>query len=158
MNKKYIWVILALLCFLTSCTSQNQKQNPKTDTTTFSTVKQATLTENFRFKIIDPQTELSVGDTITYTAKFENLTGNQYKLEHAMPLISMYIYPESEKPQDIVGASLLTTALSKNEIITKTYNARIQETGNYILRAFCSFSIDGEHYFYAEEIELTVTE
>ena len=76
-----------------------------------------------------------------------------------MPLITLYIYTPGEKPEDGVCSTLRETKISGLETIRKELSTQFTEPGEYRLRAYCSFSVEGENFYYeTDDYTITVTE
>lgn len=113
--------------------------------------------ESFSLSIKEPKTTIYVGENVTFTAILENNSQYGYVLKHAIPLITLYIYPEGSVPQEAVGSTEVQSNLGANEYITKSINIQPTEAGVYYLRAFCSFAIDGNDYYIDKDaIKITV--
>ena len=166
--KKLLSLLLAI-CMITICgcnsgtDSDNSSKSAEiaTEQTEATEAKNISLNEQstFDFKLDVPKTDLKVDEKVTYTAHLINQTDEMYTLNHALPLISTYIYPEGDKPETGVAACLITSDIKPNDEIKDIYNAQLQEAGNYILESSCWFELDGKDYdFKLEPIKLTVTD
>ena len=108
---------------------------------------------------MNPVLEPTCGETIVYKAELKNNTRNNYTLSHGIPLITIYIYTPGQKPEDGVASTLLETKISGSETISKELSTKFTEPGEYMLRSYCSFSIDGEDFFYElEDYKIIVNE
>ena len=142
--KKIISIILAIIgCIglLTSCGDPS----PNTD--------------DFEFVIQDPALTASCGETIEYSAKLINKTNEEFVLSHGMPLIALYVYNYGETPEEAVGASLIESTIDAGGFIEKNTSVCFTEPGDYMLRAFCVFSIDEKEFRYEiDPMKISVSE
>ncbi len=113
--------------------------------------------DDFSLSIVNPQTVISVGEQVTFCAELNNLTDRHFRLEHGFPLITLYIYPEGEPPQEGIGATLTSSEMEAHTSIEKMLNTQILEAGNYVLRAFCVFSVNGTDFYLEDSVPLSVT-
>lgn len=116
--------------------------------------------ESFTFEVIDPKTEIKVGENVSFTARLTNLTNRDLVLSHGMPLISLYIRPEGETfEKGIIGSTLVQTTLRAHQYTESEIHVEAAEAGNYVLGTYCFFEIDGKEYRYeCEDILVKVTE
>ena len=113
----------------------------------------------FSFSVVEPKTEIKVGEKVTYTAVLKNNTAEKYTLEHGLSLITLYIRAADDKTEDGIGATLVKTEIEANGTVDKVYNAEPLEAGKYVLRAYCKFMLDGSDYLYeCEDIPITVVD
>ncbi len=136
-------IILALVCFFS-----------------LSSCKKVPTQDDFALHIVDPPTTIVVGETVTFVAELQNLTSETYTLKHGIPLIALYVYPAEDDVDDlndVIYSTLVQTVITPSEIINKSINIQFQESGDYVLRCFCSFTIsDVNYYFNVENVDLTV--
>ena len=97
--------------------------------------------------------DIHCGDLIGIIVRLANLTDREYMLVHGYPLISLYVRPEGETLDSLIGATRMETKLEPNGMIEKELQVQFSEPGDYFLRAFCMFEIDGKEYHY--ELERT---
>ena len=142
-----IRTLIILMAVITCCvilTSCNDKQLSQSD---------------FEFFVATPVLETNCGETVTYNAELKNKTENDYVLSHGIPLITIYIYTPGEKPEDGVFSTLLETKISASESISKELKTQFTEPGEYMLRAYCSFSVQGENFHYeVDDYKIIVNE
>lgn len=166
--KKLLSLLLAI-CMITICGCNSNTDSDNSSKSAEITTEQTETTEaknislneqsTFDFKLDVPKTDLKVDEKVTYTAHLINLTNENYTINHALPLISTYIYPEGDKPETGVAACLIISDIKPNDEIKDIYNAQLQEAGNYILESSCSFELDGkDYYFKLDPIKLTVSD
>lgn len=108
---------------------------------------------------------LKAGDKITYKAILKNAEHESYTLTHSAELIHLYVV-KAEDYKDADTHLLTDTVLSESSIaphgqIEGFYEFTPTEKGEYILKAYAAFSIEGndttKDYFYeCEEITITV--
>ncbi len=111
--------------------------------------KNAPTEQNFTLYIETPQTNVKVGDTVTYTAVLRNNTDDDFTLTHGIPLITVYICSEEQNTEhSSVGMALAQTNLEGNDVIRKQYNAELLEAGRYKLVVYCGFSIENKDFYY----------
>lgn len=107
------------------------------------------LTENsFEFNIDVPKTEMKVGEEVCFSAKLTNLAERDFILEHGTPLIVLYIRSANDSSEEGVGSTLVQTTLNAQQSIEKKVDFKAEKAGDYLLRAYCSFNIDGKEYRY----------
>ena len=137
-----VLLIIAICClFLASCSSKPPSRS------------------DFKFSVTSPALEINCGKTVTYAAELKNRTGSRYVLSHGMPLITLYIYTPGEKPEDGVCSTLRETKISGLETIRKELSTQFTEPGEYRLRAYCSFSVQGENFHYeVDDYKIIVNE
>ncbi|MEG2814123.1 MAG: hypothetical protein RSA79_05940 [Oscillospiraceae bacterium] len=123
-----IVLVFCCFCFLTGCSTNASKK------------------DLFDIVVDNPQTSIKAGEKVTYTAKLVNLTDKKYTLEHGEPLIALYICNVNNKTEEAVGSTLVSSVLEPNGNIEKTINVQLLETGEYTLRAYCTFKTDGQEY------------
>ena len=71
----------------------------------------------------------------------------------------LYLCSAEDEAEEGVGAVLAQTAMKAHEQIDKETFIRVEEAGDYRLRAYCAFSIGGEEYRYeCEDIPIKVTD
>ena len=113
--------------------------------------------ERFQLTIEDPQTVVQAGDTVTYTARLTNRVNKTYTLSHGDPLISLYIRAIGDDIPQVIYPVLVETQIGPNGTIDKTLKVEALESGEYILRAFSSFSVGDEEYqLECGEVSITV--
>ena len=107
----------------------------------------------------DPETEISAGEEVGFTAQLSNLSDHDVVLSHGDPLIVLSLCSAEDEAEEGVGAVLAQTAMKAHEQIEKETFIRVEEAGDYRLRAYCAFSIGGEEYRYeCEDIPIKVTD
>ena len=109
---------------------------------------------------------LNVGDKITYKAILKNAEHETYTLEHAADLIHIYVvkpenYMDPEAHMALSDSVISETNVAPHGQIEEFYEFEPTEKGEYILKAYTSFSIEGNKetkgYFYeCDEITITV--
>lgn len=109
---------------------------------------------------------LEVGDKITYKAILKNAEHESYTLEHAADIIHIYVVKPENYMDPEAHMALSDAVVSESEIaphgqIEAFCEFRPTEKGEYILKAYTSFSIEGskttKSYFYeCDEIKITV--
>lgn len=104
--------------------------------------------DSFEFAIIDPKTEIKVGEKVNFTARLTNLTDRDFVLDHGIPLIVLYIRPAGDTSEEGIGSALVQTTLEAHQYTEKKINIQAVEAGDYILRAYCSFDIGEQEYRY----------
>ena len=102
------------------------------------------VASSFSLEIIDPQTTGTVGESITFTAELNNNAEQEYHLSHGIPLILLYIYPAEATPEEPLLNTGISTVVQPGETISKSIHIDPLEEGNYLLKAFCRFEVDGE--------------
>lgn len=113
--------------------------------------------DTFLLSIDEVDTSFSVGETTTFTARLVNTSDQAYIADHGFNLINLYVYHKGEEPPYIEPSLLVTSTIEAHADIEKTLRTEWQEAGEYILRAECVFSIDGQEYrLTCEEIPLTI--
>ena len=71
----------------------------------------------------------------------------------------LYLCSAEDEAEEGVGAVLAQTEMKAHEQIEKEPFIRVEEAGDYRLRAYCAFSIGGEEYRYeCEDIPIKVTD
>lgn len=117
---------------------------------------------NFSLVMDYAQTTVRVGQKVTYRAILKNNSENVYTLDHTQKIIYISVVKASEyKDENIVAASDSQTNIAPHGQIEEFYEFAPTEKGEYILKAFASFSIDGkdgikEYMYECEEIKITV--
>ena len=116
--------------------------------------------ESFTFEVINPETEIKAGETVSFTARLTNLTNRNLVLEHGMPLISLYIQPEGKTfEKGIIGSTLVRTTLRAHQYTESEIHVEVAEAGNYVLGTYCCFEVNGKEYRYeCDDILINVTE
>jgi len=139
--KKYLIAIISIammLCFV-SCS------------------KQLTPEEMFSLTIDNPQKVVKQGDRVLYTAFLTNLTNNQYTISHGAPIISLYIRKVGDNTPEGTYAVEDESIIKPGDTFANTIGIDGLEPGEYIVRAFCMFSIDDKKYEYkSEDLKITI--
>ena len=136
MRKAAVWIGMVMVMLLSACSAELPKLSA----------------DSFSFSVIDPETEISAGEEVGFTAQLSNLSDHDVVLSHGDPLIVLYLCSAEDEAEEGVGAVLAQTAMKAHEQIEK-------EAGDYRLRAYCAFSIGGEEYRYeCEDIPIKVTD
>ncbi len=132
--KKCVLLILVSVIFLTACGTSNGN------------------IEKFDLSLDEPEIEVECGQEVKYIAKLSNKTEKECKIYHGSPLITLYVYPEENIPEEEgIGSNLVETVIKGNGTIKKEITVCFTEKGVYYLRAFASFEFDGKEYFYDKE-------
>lgn len=97
--------------------------------------------KNFEFTLLDPTLKVHCGETVEYVAQLVNKTNDSFTLSHGVPLITLYAYNYGDAPNEGMGASLVENTIDANESIEKNISVRFTECGDYMLRAYCVFSL-----------------
>ena len=104
--------------------------------------------DSFELTVTAPQTEIIVGEEVTFTAKLTNLTDKDFILNHGIPLIVLYVRPAGDTSKEGIGAALVQTTLKAHQYTEKEINIQAAEAGDYVLRTYCLFDIDGKEFRY----------
>lgn len=162
--KRNFLILLSVFCMLSLLSCGQAAEPADSSSEAFgASGRKATEKEKeaFSFTLPDPVTEVSCGETVEYTAHLVNNTGSECTLFHAIPLIGIYTYPEGEKPNEALFASLVTTQMQVGEQVDKSVKFTFDEAGEYKVCAFCCFSIggvtDGVEYSYEVEYSVHVS-
>lgn len=140
MRKAAVWIGMVMVMLLSACSAELPKLSA----------------DSFSFSVIDPETEISAGEEVGFTAQ---LSDHDVVLSHGDPLIVLYLCSAEDEAEEGVGAVLAQTAMKAHEQIEKETFIRVEEAGDYRLRAYCAFSIGGEEYRYeCEDIPIKVTD
>lgn len=108
---------------------------------------------------------LGVGDTFTYKAILKNAEHEAYTLAHSADLIHIYVVKaEDYRETDyklLTDSVLSESSISPHGQIEEFCEFTPTEKGEYVLKAYSSFSIEGndetKDYFYeCDEIAITV--
>ena len=143
-RKAAVWIGMVMVMLLSACSAELPKSFKRTAS---------------RFSVIDPETEISAGEEVGFTAQLSNLSDHDVVLSHGDPLIVLYLCSAEDEAEEGVGAVLAQTAMKAHEQIEKETFIRVEEAGDYRLRAYCAFSIGGEEYRYeCEDIPIKVTD
>lgn len=143
MRKAAVWIGMVMVMLLSACSAEPPKLSA----------------DSFSFSVIDPETEISAGKEVGFTAQLSNLSDHDVVLSHGDPLIVLYLCSAEDEAEEGVGAVLAQTAMKAHEQIEKETFIRVEEAGDYRLRAYCAFSIGGEEYRYeCEDIPIKVTD
>ena len=108
------------------------------------------------------QTTLKKGDKVTYKAILKNNSHEVYTLDHTDKLIYISIVKaEDYKNDKIVSASASSTDIAPHGQVEEFFDFTAVEKGDYILKAYAVFSIDGkdgvkEYSYECNEIKITV--
>lgn len=112
----------------------------------------------FSLTILEPETEIKAGDQVSFTARLSNLTNQDHVLTHGMPLIMLSMQPVGAEIEEGFGATLKQTILKAHQYTEEKLDVSEAETGDYILKAYCVFDINGKEYRYeCEELPIKVT-
>lgn len=113
----------------------------------------------FQLVIENPQTVISVGEKVTFTARLTNLTNKRYTIEHGYPLITLYMRGVDDNTQEGAEAVSLSSVLEPRGNIEQTAQVQPEEAGEYRLRSSCIFRMDGKDYrLKCEDVPITVVE
>lgn len=109
---------------------------------------------------------LKAGEKITYKAILKNAEHETYTLEHVADLIHIYVVKSENYMDPEAHMALSDSVVSETDIAPhgqseEFYEFKPTEKGEYILKAYTSFSIEGnketKNYFYeCEEIKIIV--
>ena len=115
--------------------------------------------EMFQLTIINPQTRVQVGDNVTYTAQLTNNTNKKVTIYHGYPLINLYIRHVDDTTEEGIGSVRIESIVEPHEILERTLNIEAVEAGEYILRAFSRFEIDGNDCLLeCDDVRVTIVE
>ena len=108
------------------------------------------------------QTTVKAGEKVTYKAILKNEEHESYTLQHTQKLIYISVVKsedyDDEKP---VLASLTETDIAPHGQVEEFYDFTPTEKGEYILKAYTAFSIEGketakDYSYECEKIIITV--
>ena len=149
---KFVCLILAVISITFVFTSCESKPEPPEE-------KAFSLVMDFS------QTTVKLGEKVTYRAILTNSEHESYTLNHSADIIHIYVV----KAEDYVAVDthLLTdTVLAESSIaphgqIEAFYDFKPTEKGEYILKAYSSFTIEGndttkEYFYECEKMTITV--
>lgn len=112
------------------------------------------------------QTTVKLGEKVTYKAILKNDTHESYALTHAADLIHIYIvkpenYMDPESHIALSDAIVSESHIAPHSQIEAFYDFTPTEKGEYILKAYSCFTIEGkdttkEYFYECEEITITV--
>lgn len=112
------------------------------------------------------QTTVGLGEKITYRAILTNSEHESYTLTHAADLIHIYVVKHENyiDPQSHIALSdavISETSIAPHGQVEAFYDFVPTEKGEYILKAYSSFSIEGkdttkEYFYECEKMTITV--
>lgn len=103
---------------------------------------------SFSLAVLDPKTEIRAGEKVTFTARLSNLTNQDHVLAHGTPLIVLSMQPVGAEMEEGIGAALKQTTLKAHQYTEEKLDVSEAEAGDYILKAYCVFDINGKEYRY----------
>ncbi len=113
------------------------------------------------------QTTVKIGEKVTYKAILKNAEHESYTLKHPGELVNIYVV-KAEDYKDADTHLLTDATISESDIAPHGQaegfvDFRPTEAGEYILKAYTVFTIEGKDYnknysFESDEIKITVTE
>ena len=100
---------------------------------------------HFKFTFDVPQTTIQVGETVVFTAELRNLTSRAIVLNHAIPLMAVYIFPKDAQFDFVIIDALDRIFLRPYGTIERSVEFTGIEPGEYILLVFYGFNIYGNN-------------
>ena len=95
MRKAAVWIGMVMVMLLSACSAELPKLSA----------------DSFSFSVIDPETEISAGEEVGFTAQLSNLSDHDVVLSHGDPLIVLYLCSAEDEAEEGVGAVLAQTAM-----------------------------------------------
>ena len=112
------------------------------------------------------QTTVKLGEKVTYRAILTNSEHESYTLTHPADLIHIYVvkpenYIDPESHMALSDAVISETSIAPHGQVEAFYDFVPTEKGEYILKAYSSFTIDGkdktkEYFYECDEMTITV--
>lgn len=108
------------------------------------------------------QTTVRVGDKVTYRALLKNTEDESYTLNHSGYLISISVVEKEKYTEKIPSSSIIAySEVAAHGQFEQFYEFAPTEKGEYILKAYCAFTIEGkettkEYFYECDEITITV--
>ena len=98
-RKAAVWIGMVMVMLLSACSAELPKLSA----------------DSFSFSVIDPETEISAGEEVGFTAQLSNLSDHDVVLSHGDPLIVLYLCSAEDEAEEGVGAVLAQTAMKAHE-------------------------------------------
>lgn len=150
---KFVCLILAVISITFVFTSCESKPEPPEE-------KAFSLVMDFS------QTTVKLGEKVTYKAILKNAEHESYTLTHPADIIHIYVvkpenYIDPESQIALSDSVISETAIAPHGQIEAFYDFKPTEKGEYILKAYSSFTIEGndttkEYFYECEKMTITV--
>ena len=150
---KFVSLILAVISITFVFTSCEAKPEPPEE-------KAFSLVMDFS------QTTVSLGEKVTYRAILKNAEHESYTLTHSADLIHIYVvksedYIDPESHMALSDAVVSESQIAPHGQVDEFYEFTPTEKGEYILKAYSAFTIEGkdstkEYFYECEEMTITV--
>ena len=150
---KFVSLILAVISITFVFTSCEAKPEPPEE-------KAFSLVMDFS------QTTVSLGEKVTYRAILKNAEHESYTLTHSADLIHIYVvksedYIDPESHMALSDAVVSESQIAPHGQVDEFYEFTPTEKGEYILKAYSAFTIEGkdstkEYFYEGEEVTITV--